>query len=84
MKRTVLFLAIALTAVLLAGCGQQRSQAYYDYESKIIQAHADGSYVIRAWGRSRNAAMSYDVAQIQALRDVISRVFNPLRRTSSL
>lgn len=77
MKRTVLFLAIVLTAVLLAGCGQQRSQAYYDYESKIIQAHADGSYVIRAWGRSRNAAMSYDVAQKQALQDVIFKGVKP-------
>ena len=77
MKRTILFLAMALTALLLAGCGQQRSQAYYDYESKVIQAHNDGSYVIRAWGRSRNAAMSYDVAQIQALQDVIFKGVQP-------
>lgn len=70
-KSSFLWIALAVVALVLGSCGQQKSQAYYDYSSKVIQSHADGSYVIRAWGRSRNAAMSYDVAQKQALQDVI-------------
>lgn len=70
MKKLSIFL-LGVVVCLLSGCGTQRSQAYYDYKSKVIQAHQDGSYVIRAWGRSRNATMSYDVAQKQALKDVI-------------
>lgn len=77
MKKTLLTFALTVLALLLGGCGQQRSQAYYDYESKVIQSHADGSYVIRAWGRSRNATQSYDVAQIQALQDVIFKGVQP-------
>ena len=77
MKSITKILFFVCTLLLAVSCGQQRSQAYYDYESKIIQSHADGSYVIRAWGRSRNAAMSYDVAQIQALRDVIFKGVQP-------
>lgn len=79
MKKGVLFIALGLMALLLVGCGQQKSQAYYDYSSRVIQNHADGSYVIRAWGRSRNATQSYDVAQIQALQDVI---FNGVQAAS--
>lgn len=71
MKKYLFILASAVIALLFAACGAHRSQAYYDYESKVIQAHGDGSYVIRAWGRGRNAAHSYEVAQKQALQDVI-------------
>lgn len=71
MKKYLFILALAVVALLFAACGAHRSQAYYDYESKVIQAHGDGSYVIRAWGRGRNAAHSYEVAQKQALQDVI-------------
>lgn len=71
MKKYLFILASAVVALLFAACGAHRSQAYYDYESKVIQAHGDGSYVIRAWGRGRNAAHKYEVAQKQALQDVI-------------
>lgn len=71
MKKYLFILASAVVALLFAACGAHRSQAYYDYESKVIQAHGDGTYVIRAWGRGRNAAHSYEVAQKQALQDVI-------------
>ena len=71
MQKYLFILASAVVALLFAACGAHRSQAYYDYESKVIQAHGDGSYVIRAWGRGRNAAHSYEVAQKQALQDVI-------------
>lgn len=67
-------------AMVVAGCGARKSQAYYDYDSKLIAAHGDGSYTIRAWGRSRNATMSYDVAQKQALEDVL---FKGVRAQSS-
>ena len=71
MRKYLFILASAVVALLFAACGAHRSQAYYDYESKVIQAHGDGSYVIRAWGRGRNAAHSYEVAQKQALQDII-------------
>lgn len=72
MMKKIFYLAVmAVMTALIAGCGVHRSQAYYDYKSKVIQAHQDGSYVIRAWGRSRNATMSYEVAKKQALHDVI-------------
>lgn len=71
MKRFFGIAVIAILAIVAAGCGAQKSQAYYDYDSKIIAAHGDGSYTIRAWGRSRNATMSYDAAQKQALEDVL-------------
>lgn len=62
---------IALVGMMMAGCGSIKSQAYYDYESKVIASHSDGTYTIRAWGRSRNALGSYDAAQKQALEDVL-------------
>lgn len=71
MKRFFGIALIAVLAIVAAGCGALKSQAYYDYDSKIIAAHGDGSYTIRAWGRSRNATMSYDAAQKQALEDVL-------------
>jgi len=80
MKTIHKILMLAFAALLIAGCGQQRSQAYYDYSSKVIQNHGDGSYVIRAWGRGRNAAYGYEVAQKQALQDVI---FNGVQAASS-
>lgn len=71
MKKLLGIILIAVLAIVAAGCGAKRSQAYYDYASKVIASHGDGSYTIRAWGRSRNATMSYDVAQKQALEDVL-------------
>lgn len=71
MKKLFNWALVAVLAMMAVGCGVHRVQAYYDYKSKVIEAHQDGSYVIRAWGRSRNATMSYEVAQKQALRDVL-------------
>lgn len=73
MKRSLPLLLIALLGIALAGCGVRKSQAYYDYESKVIASHADGSYTIRAWDRSRNATRSYEAAQKRALEDVLFR-----------
>lgn len=71
MKKLLGIILIAVLAIVAAGCGAKRSQAYYDYASKVIASHGDGSYTIRAWGRSRDAAHSYEAAQKQALQDVI-------------
>lgn len=71
MKKILLFCALGFGLIALSGCGPKISSAYYDYSSKIIQDHNDGSYVIRAWGRSRNATMSYEVAKKQALKDIL-------------
>jgi len=66
----ILLAAVVLTALLTA-CGTQRSQAYYDYESKVIGTELDGSYTIRAWGRARNGIDAYVQARKQAVYDVI-------------
>lgn len=77
MKKALYILAIGLIGLVLTGCGHEKSQAYYDYKSKVIQVHMDGSYAIEAWGRARNATMSYDVAKKQALQDVIFNGVQP-------
>ncbi|MBQ7210463.1 MAG: hypothetical protein IJS05_06175 [Paludibacteraceae bacterium] len=71
MKKSFLFFSLGLLTVLLAACGSHRSQAYYDYESKVIATELDGSYTIRAWGRGRNAADAFVQAQKTAVYDVI-------------
>ena len=70
-KRSFIALAFIAMLVVLAGCGARRSQAYYDYNSKIIASELDGAYTIRAFGRARNAVDAYEKAQKQAVRDVI-------------
>lgn len=69
-KRFAVLLMIALSAAFFS-CGTQKSQAYYDYESKVIGTELDGSYTIRAWGRARNAMDAYTEARKQAVYDVI-------------
>ena len=70
-KHLIGILAAVALVVLAAGCGSRRSEAYYDYKSKIIAAEMDGAYTIRAFGRARNGVDAYTKAQKQAVRDVI-------------
>lgn len=70
MKKLYVLLATCLLMVF-AGCGSKKSQAYYDYKSKVIATELDGSYTIRAFGRARNAVDAYEQARKQAVRDVI-------------
>ena len=70
-KGIIFAAAVVVIAALAAGCGSQKSQAYYDQKSKVIGTELDGSYTIRAWGRARNAADAYVQAQKQAVYDVI-------------
>jgi len=70
-KHILGILAAVALVVLAAGCGSRRSQAYYDYKSKIIASELDGAYTIRAFGRARNGIDAYEKAQKQAVRDVI-------------
>ncbi|MBO5850517.1 MAG: hypothetical protein J6Q47_04475 [Paludibacteraceae bacterium] len=66
------FLLLSLTIVtLLIGCGPKKSQAYYDYKTKVIGTELDGSYTLRSWGRARNAADAYVQAHKQAVYDVL-------------
>ncbi len=71
MKKLAFTILVVGILSMLAGCGAKKSQAYYDYQSKIIATELDGSYTIRAFGRARNAADAYVQAQKQAVRDVI-------------
>ncbi len=73
MKKQNILLLLAGIAMLslLASCGSQKSQAYYDYDSRVIGTELDGSYTIRAWGRARNAMDAYEQARKNAVYDVI-------------
>ncbi len=70
MKRFSLFIAV-FAAMLLAGCGSKRSQAYYPAPSKVLSANYDGSYVIRVQVRARNAAIAFTDGQRKAVEEVI-------------
>ena len=69
MKKSSVFLmsAVVVLMAVLTACGTQRSQAYYDYESKVIGTELDGSYTIRAWGRARNGVDAYVQASRQCM-----------------
>ena len=76
-KKTYYMLSAVIVIMIMAtACGAHRSQAYYDYESKVIGTELDGSYTIRAWGRARNAMDAYKQARRQAVYDV---VFNQIQ-----
>lgn len=79
MKRSLLLLSIAILPLLI-GCGIQSSQAFYNYDSRIISSELDGSYNIRAFGRGRNAVVAYDEARKQAVYDVL---FNGVQSSNS-
>lgn len=70
-KTFTILLLFSILALSLYDCATEKSQAYYDYKSKVIASELDGSYTIRAWGRARYASDAYDQARKQALRDVI-------------
>ncbi len=79
-KSTVLIMwAVIALITVLAACGTQKTQAYYDYESKVIGTELDGSYTIRAWGRARNAMDADAQARRTAVYDVI---FNQIQIAS--
>ncbi len=78
-KHLIIFCSVALVMLLMCACGARRSQAYYDYESKVIGTELDGSYTIRAWGRGRNGVDAYVQARKTAVYDVI---FNQIQFAS--
>ncbi len=70
--KVILFAAAAIVVAALAtSCGTGKTQAWYDYKSKVVGTELDGSYTIQAWGRARNAADAYVQASKQAVYDVI-------------
>lgn len=79
MKRFIL-VALAITSLVLVGCGVRSSQTFYNYDSHIISTELDGSYNIRAFGRGRNAVVAYDEARKQAVYDVL---FNGVQSSNS-
>jgi hypothetical protein len=79
MKRLIL-VATAILSLVFVACGVRSSQAFYNYDSKIISTELDGSYNIRAFGRGRNAVVAYDEARKQAVYDVL---FNGVQSNNS-
>ena len=70
MKKLGLMIA-ALAAILFAGCGPRRSQAYYENPSVVLSANYDGSYVIRVQVRAKDAAIAFTDGQRKAVEEVI-------------
>ena len=72
MKKT-LFISLLSCMVVLAliGCGAKKSQAAYDFKSKVLSTNYDGTYVIRTQVRARNAAIAFTDAQRKAVQEVI-------------
>ena len=64
-------LITALAAILFAGCGPRRSQAYYENPSVVLSANYDGSYVIRVQVRAKDAAIAFTDGQRKAVEEVI-------------
>lgn len=58
MKRYFPLLVVAL-GLMMGSCGVKRSQATYDFASKVLTANYDGTYVIRVHVKARNAAIAY-------------------------
>ncbi len=72
MKKLALWLTL-IPLLGLIGCGVKSSQAYYNYDSKILSSELDGTYNIRAFGRARNAVAAFNEAKKQAVYDVVFR-----------
>lgn len=63
---------LTVAMIVLAGCGAKKSQAYYDYKSKVLSVNYDGTYVIRTQVRARNAAIGlFNDAMRKACQEVI-------------
>ena len=61
----------ALAAILFAGCGPRRSQAYYENPSVVLSSNYDGSSVIRVQVRVKDAAIAFTDGQRKAVEEVI-------------
>ncbi len=70
MKKLSLLLAVA-TAIIFAGCGPKRSQAYYDQPSQVMSATAEGTYIIRVQVRAKDAVVAFKEAQRKVVKEVI-------------
>lgn len=88
MKFRITYICLFLAFVFM-GCrssltilqrSTKASQAFYNYDSRIISSELDGSYNIRAFGRARNAVAAYEEARKQAVYDVL---FNGVQSSNS-
>ena len=70
-KQSLGLLALVAVIAVLAGCGAKKSQANYDFKSKVLSSNYDGTFVIRTQVRARNAAIAFTDAQRKAVQEVI-------------
>lgn len=70
MKKLSLVTAV-VAAMIFAGCGPKRSQAYYPAPSVVLSATAEGTYVIRVQVRAKDAVVAFDEAQRKVVREII-------------
>lgn len=71
MKKIPFILAGVVIIALLSACGAHKSQASYDFPSKVLSVNYDGTYVIRTQVRARNAAIAFTDAQRKVLKEVM-------------
>lgn len=71
MKKCYYYLLLIVVAMLGVACGPQRSQASYDFASKVLSTNYDGSYVIRVFVRARNASIAFTDGQRKVVDEVI-------------
>ena len=70
-KQSLGLLALVTVIAVLAGCGVKKSQANYDFKSKVLSSNYDGTFVIRTQVRARNAAIAFTDAQRKVVQEVI-------------
>lgn len=70
-KQSIGLLALVAVIAILTGCGVKKSQANYDYKSKVLSSNYDGTFVIRTQIRARNARIAFIDAQRKAVQEVI-------------
>ena len=70
-RKKLSFIVAVMALVLFAGCGQRRSQAYYDQPSQVMSATAEGTYIIRVQVRAKDAVVAFKEAQRKVVKEVI-------------
>ena len=72
MKKSLwISLLAGVVAAVLVGCGAKKSQANYDFKSKVLSSNYDGTYVIRTQVRAKNAVIAFQDGQRKVVQEVI-------------
>lgn len=64
-------IALATLMCVAVACGVHSTVSYYGHKTQIIKYEMDGSYVLRANGSGRNAAVAMSEAKKTAVYDIV-------------